>query len=50
MFLLQKSTDCGKVESGKVLDDGITLEDLLYALYETRPSVSTKEQQKYQRM
>ena len=51
MYLFQNDAHCGKVvqEKGEV-EDGITIEDLLYALQETRPSVSRRELQKYHRM
>jgi hypothetical protein len=39
---------CGKIAENDVLT--IAMVDLLYALGETRPSVSTVEQVKYQRM
>ena len=31
-------------------DDVVTMEDLLYAVQETRPSVSNEEEQKYRKM
>ena len=53
-FSLQNLAHCGKVaeKEGKeaVVKDVLTIEDLLYAFQETRPSVSKGELQKYKRM
>ena len=37
-------------EEGLLLEQALRMEDLLYALDETRPSVSADEQLKYKRM
>ena len=50
LFLQNSSTGaahCGKVAEE---DQHLTMEDLLYALQETRPSVSKGELHKYKRM
>lgn len=49
--LLQNLAHCGKIaEDDDEEDDALTMEDLLYSLQETRPSVSREEQVKYKRM